>query len=73
MGVLRLCPDAHRPAFRLIHFERAGLADQVAQLAKAISARVKVGGDVREAVPHGAQADPAIFRLLTLLPQRTNP
>src|ERR1700747_640088 len=56
-------PDPHCPSLRLINIERSGLSDQIAQFSIAISARVEVGGDVREALPHRAQADPAIFRL----------
>ena len=55
--------EAHGLAFGLVDLEGAALPDQVAEFAKAISARVEVGGDVREALSHRAQADPAIFRL----------
>src|SRR5215469_1874328 len=60
---LRFRPDPHRPALCLINIEGSGLSDQIAQFSIAIRARVEVGGDVREAMPYRAQADPAIFRL----------
>src|SRR5271168_3130750 len=60
---LRFRPDPHCPALRLINIERSGLSDQIAQFSIAISARVEVRGDVRETLPHRAQADPAIFGL----------
>ena len=47
----------------LINIERSGLSDQIAQFSITISARVEVGGNVRKALPHRTQADPAIFCL----------
>src|SRR6266481_5306867 len=59
----RFWPYSQRPAIRLVDVEGAGLADQVAELAIAVGARVEVGGHVGQPLADDAQAHPAVLRL----------
>jgi hypothetical protein len=61
--LVRSCANPHRASLRLVDLEGAGVADEIAQLAISVGARIEIRSDVGKALPYDTEADPAILCL----------
>src|SRR5262245_12412148 len=57
----RLQPDVHTATIGLTHLESAGLAHQIAQLRRAVGARVEVGEELVKLLTDAAEMHPAVL------------